>query len=139
MNITRDVITDLLPAYVSGEASADTRALVDEFLRVNPDFAAIVQAARREHGEPLLADHRAIAPDLEREAVSRTRAVIRRQRRALALAVLLTVLPLSFTFGPNGIGFILRDEPRWALLWIPAGCLWFAYLRLQRRLTAARL
>ena len=139
MNITRDVITDLLPAYVSGEASHDTQALVEEFLRGNPEFAAIVQAARRGHDESLLADHRAIAPDLEREAVRRTRAVIRRQRRALAFAVLLTILPLSFTFGANGIRFILGDEPRWALLWIPASCLWFAYLRLQSRLTVARL
>ena len=32
MKITRDVIYDLLPGYFAGEVSADTRALVDEFL-----------------------------------------------------------------------------------------------------------
>ena len=102
MNITRDVITDLLPVYVSGEASHDTQALVEEFLRENPEFAAIVQAARRGHDESLLADHRAIAPDLEREAVRRTRAVIRRQRRALAFAVLLTYCRCRSPSGPTG-------------------------------------
>ena len=33
MKITRSVIVDLWAVYVSGEASADTRALVEEFLR----------------------------------------------------------------------------------------------------------
>lgn len=30
-NVTRDVITDLCQLYVSGEASADTRTLVEAF------------------------------------------------------------------------------------------------------------
>jgi hypothetical protein len=33
MTVTQGVITDLLPAYLSGEARADTQAPVDEFLR----------------------------------------------------------------------------------------------------------
>jgi len=140
MNITRDVITDLLPAYLSGEASADTQALVDEFLRGDPEFASIVQDTRRESREPMLAGQRAIPPDQEREAVRRTRAVIRRQSWTLAFAIFLTLLPLSFTFGPDGIRFfMLRDEPRSALFWIPAGYFWFSYLRMQRRLRVAGL
>jgi predicted anti-sigma-YlaC factor YlaD len=140
MNITRDVITDLLPAYLSGEASPDTQALVDEFLRGDPEFASIVQAARRGPSEPVLAGQRAMAPDQEREAVRRTRAVIRRQRWTLAFAIFLTLMPLSFTFGADGIRFfMLRDEPRSAVCWILASYLWFSYLRLQRRLRAAGL
>jgi anti-sigma factor RsiW len=140
MNITRDVITDLLPAYASGEASADTQALVDEFLNRDPEFASIVQAARRGPSEPMLAGQQAIPPDQEREAVRRTRAVIRRQSWTLAFAIFLTLLPLSFTFGADGIRFFMvRDEPRSALFWIPAGYLWFSYLRMQRRLRAVGL
>ena len=33
MKITRDVVTDLWPLYVAGEASPDTQALVMRFLR----------------------------------------------------------------------------------------------------------
>lgn len=139
MTITQDVVTDLLPAYLSGEASADTKALVDEFLTGHPQFAAVVHAARRGFTESLPADQRAMAPDLEREAVRRTRAVIRRQRRALAFAVIFTLLPLSFTVGAEGIRFLLRDEPRTAVLWLPAACLWFVYLRMQARLKTAGL
>jgi hypothetical protein len=38
-NVTRDVIHDLWPLYVSGDVSADTRALVDEFLAQDPELA----------------------------------------------------------------------------------------------------
>ena len=38
MNVTREVIYDLLPAYFAGEASADTRALVEEFFATDPEL-----------------------------------------------------------------------------------------------------
>ena len=115
MNITQDVITDLLPAYVSGEASADTKTLVDEFLREHPQFAAIVHAARRGASEPLLADHRAIAPDLEREVVRRTRAVISRQRLMLAFAIVLTPLGMLWRLiGRDPLSINRKHWPGWS-------------------------
>ena len=36
MKITKDVIADLMPLYPAGEVSADTRALVEDFLKANP-------------------------------------------------------------------------------------------------------
>jgi hypothetical protein len=134
------MIADFHDIYLSGDASADTQALVDEFLRGNPEFASIVQEARRGPTEPVHAGQWALPPDQEREAVRRTRAVIRRQRWTLAFAIFLILLPLSFTFGADGIRFfMLRDEPRSALFWIPAGYLWFSYLRMQRQLRATGL
>jgi hypothetical protein len=46
MNVTRDVIYDLLPAYFSGDASADTRSLIEEFFLTDPEFGRM---ARRFH------------------------------------------------------------------------------------------
>ena len=43
MDITKDVISDLFPIYVANECSADTRALVDEYLRGNPQQAEELQ------------------------------------------------------------------------------------------------
>jgi hypothetical protein len=45
MNVTRDVINDLWPVYAAGEASADTRALIEEFLNRDPEFAQLLRAA----------------------------------------------------------------------------------------------
>ena len=139
MTITQDVVTDLLPAYLSGEASTDTQTLVEEFMNGNPQFAAIVQAARRGLREPLLPDQRSLTADLEREAVNRTRAAIRRQTSLLAFAIVLTLMPLSFTIGPEGARFLLHDQPGAAVFWLPASCLWFTYLRMRIRLRAGGL
>lgn len=43
MKITRDVIEDLLPLYLADEVSADTRALVDEYLRTDPELASMAE------------------------------------------------------------------------------------------------
>jgi hypothetical protein len=67
MNVTREVITDLWPVYAADEASADTRALVIEFLKQDCDFAHALQG-----GDVLSAT---VAPPLRpnREGPSRRR------------------------------------------------------------------
>jgi hypothetical protein len=45
MNVTREVVTDLLPIYFSGEASADTKVLVEDYFRQDPDFERIARRA----------------------------------------------------------------------------------------------
>src|SRR6516225_12024049 len=49
MNVTRQVVTDLLPIYLSGEASEDTKTLVEDYFRQDPDFERIARSA----GTPL--------------------------------------------------------------------------------------
>jgi len=41
MEITRDVVLDLLPLYLAEEVSADTRGLVEEYLKSDPPLAKI--------------------------------------------------------------------------------------------------
>ena len=43
MEITRDVILDLLPLYLAGEASYDTRLLVEKYLETDPELASIAK------------------------------------------------------------------------------------------------
>lgn len=43
MKITRDVVSDLWPVYVSGAASADTRTLVETFLADDPELARMLK------------------------------------------------------------------------------------------------
>jgi ferric-dicitrate binding protein FerR (iron transport regulator) len=45
-DVTRDVVSDLWPVCQSGEASADTRALVDAYLAQDADFAGRLKASR---------------------------------------------------------------------------------------------
>ena len=43
MDITRNVILDLLPLYVANEVSADTRALIEKYLESDPELANVAK------------------------------------------------------------------------------------------------
>ena len=43
MEITRNVILDLLPLYLAGEVSADTRALIETYLETDPELAKVAR------------------------------------------------------------------------------------------------
>jgi hypothetical protein len=93
MNITREVISDLWPAYAAGEASADTRALVEEFLRQDPEFAGLL----RGRGEEGLLRHEVpgLSPDREARALRRTKRLLHGWDWTLFLAMLFS----CFAFG----------------------------------------
>lgn len=44
MEITRKVILDLLPLYLAGEVSDDTRALVEQYLETDQELAALTKS-----------------------------------------------------------------------------------------------
>ncbi len=135
MNVTKDVINDLLPAYISGEVSADTRTLIEEMAAREPAIARLVESARRERHEPLLHQPIAVPPDLERESVRRTRALLHRRSWVLAFAVLCTLLPFTFLFRDGQVTFLLmRDEPSSRVFWVGGAALWFVYVLLGWRL-----
>jgi hypothetical protein len=91
--ITRDVVNDLWPLYESGEASRDTRALVDDFLATDPAFARILR------GQTVsLEKEIRVPPDAGAAALIRTRDLIRGNgwlRGMRHIAMVLTIL----TFG----------------------------------------
>jgi hypothetical protein len=47
-NINRDIIADLYPLYVSGDASPHTRDLVEAYLREDPEFARALKETGRD-------------------------------------------------------------------------------------------
>jgi hypothetical protein len=109
MTITRDVILDLLPLYFAGQVSADTKTLVDEFLRTDPDFARMSQRF-----DTLLKD-RGTPPDdsaAERRAFERTRMLLKYRNQTIGMAVAYSLLPFAFLFQNGHITWILmRDKP----------------------------
>ena len=85
MKVTRDVVSDLWPLYVAGEASADTRALVDMFLADDPEFS---ERLKRSGALPAADVPR--PPDAELAAFKRSRDLVygRSWLRGLRLAAL---------------------------------------------------
>jgi hypothetical protein len=132
MPVTRDVILDLLPLYFAGDVSADTKALVDEFLRTDPDFARMSQRF-----DALLKDRSpAAARDAgERRAFERTRLLLRYRNQMIGLAIGYSLLPFAFLFRHGQVYWIMmRDKPKVAIGFAIAalGC-WLAVYFIDRR------
>ena len=140
MNVTREVINDLLPAYLCGEASADSRALVEEFLKNDPELARLVEQQKKEDSqktELLKGADMNFSPGHDMRTLARTRAMLERRSWLFALALAFSLVPLSFTFDNNHITWMmLRDVPRMAIMYWATGigfwiALWFTNRRLR--------
>jgi anti-sigma factor RsiW len=96
--VTRDVITDLWPLYTAGEASADTRALIDSFLQDDPEFARTLHELERE--KLPMPEVPMLAPDEELKTLARIR---RRIRGPVPL------LMFAMTFSCFAFGTLVSD------------------------------
>jgi anti-sigma factor RsiW len=90
MNVTRHVISDLWPIYASGEASAETRALVESFLATDPEFAKTLHDSS---GITLgTTSAPVLPPNHELKALARTKRRLSGFAWLLQLAMLFSVL-----------------------------------------------
>lgn len=138
-SMTRDVVKDLLPIYLAGEASADTRRVVEEYLAGDQALAREIEAARG--GEFTLPATPAPDRTAEKQALDATRQLLKHRTSTLVVAILFTLLPLTFVFEGSRITFILlRDAPVIAFTWWgTAAIMWFWHLRIRRRLRVSGL
>ncbi len=124
MKVTRNVVNDLLPLYQAGEASEDSRALVEEFLRDNPDCQREISQRSALTDSFSAQELPPPDPNLERATLERTRRYIRTRNILVGLAIALWIIPFTFTFGPDGLRWILwRDNPILAVFCIVASTL----------------
>ena len=136
MNVTRDVVKDLLTVYLAGEASADTRALVEEWLRADPALARQVEQARVSDLPPVPPP----APSVEKRALGHTRRRLRVRAVVLGTAIYFSLLPLNVVFNKNGFnGLLLKDWSGRVVALAAAAVLWGIYLVLARRLRVSGL
>jgi len=135
MPVSRDVIADLLPLYLSGEVSADTKALVERCLADDPELARSVAAAKAFELPPTPGP----APGGGKAALDQTRRLLKTRSSTLAMAVLFTALPFAFTFDGSGMTFLLiRDQPAVGSAWLFTAAVlwgWYAYVRRQLRVS----
>lgn len=97
--IPRNVILDLLPVYIAGEASQETQALVEDFARNDPEIERMIRTATI---EPAAISAKIAAPDdLEMKVIKRLRRSIRRQMWYVAIAtasiLMVPLVAMQFT------------------------------------------
>ena len=91
MKITRDVILDLLPLYLAGEASQDTRELVENYLENDQELATLAKRT----GELELSgnNHRPIKMEDQMKAYNDAQRAI--QQKTIILGAVIGVVLLA--------------------------------------------
>ena len=128
MKVTRDVISDLWPVYESGEASADTKAMVEDFLAQDAAFAAALRAR-----PDIPSMEVRMSPESETRALKRTRELVKGNGwlRGIRLSALLMsgfafvkiIQDTTWTASPRGF---IADV-------VMAVIAWIAYVALLER------
>lgn len=134
MQLSKEVIRDLLPVYVAGEASPDTRALVEQSLGGDADLraeAGVLGAIPIATATPPAA--------LELATLQRTQSLLRQRTVLVGSGYLLTTLALALVgrnWGPAWFGV---PALRLAATACPmaATAVWIVFVRNARQLNGA--
>jgi hypothetical protein len=142
MNVTREVILDLLPLYLADEASPATRALIEEYLKGDPELALRVREERTDMRSGAAAA--GPPPELELRALRRTRRLLGAQRWLFAVGISCVLLAFSTEISFHGgrpveAHLLLRDFPiGLGLLFAFGVANLVAYHMIKRKLRATR-
>ncbi len=142
--ISPNVIRDLLPVYLAGEASEETRSLVEEFLAADPELREL--AAAEGFTMPELAPV-TDSDELEKRALDRTCRLLSRKNWLMGASLVLTVVPLALYFSflsrpVTGQAPVIDSTPVKVVMTIVlAGALtgWAHFLQTCRQLQVAGL
>jgi anti-sigma factor RsiW len=134
MNITRDVIRDLIPPYLAGEASADTRALVEQFLASDPEFArTVAREPARFAAAPI---PHTLTKEIEMRTIEETKRTVKLQSVVMACAMMFSAIPFAFgKIDDRGVRWLWIDAPLGAVISAVIGlAFWAVYLGMRRAL-----
>jgi len=123
--IPQHLILDLLPLYLADEVSAETRNLIEEYLKTDPQLATLAEQAKC--ATPLQEIPAPLKKETEMES-------LKQAKRQIVLRNVYMVLALLFTFDA-GILMIFHLEPIaiYVMLWM-AGLFWYAYYRVNKKI-----
>jgi anti-sigma factor RsiW len=131
MNINKNIINDLLPLYVVGECSPDTRALVEEYLQRNPQEA---EELRRTINTRIPGMSPSPASLDEVRALRNARRQVRLRSTVMGFAIFFSLCPFSVYSNGVRAHWLLIESPLAALAYAGVGlCLWVIYFAMRHR------
>ncbi len=106
-SISRNVILDLLPVYIAGEASDETRSLIERYAQQDQEIAGLIRTGILDSGE--ISPKRTVPEELEMKTFKRVRRSIRLQMLYVGIGTAsLLMIPL--------IAMMFTGEVNWGLL-----------------------
>ena len=125
MNVTKEIINDLIPLYVANECSADTRALVEEYLQRNPQQGEELRRIMATSVPAAMPSSRSLD---EVRSFREARRRLRRRSWLMALAIFFSLAPFSFFATGERTWWLLRDAPASAVVYAAlAVVFWIIY------------
>ncbi|MCK4893986.1 MAG: hypothetical protein GQ561_09460 [Calditrichae bacterium] len=138
MKVTREVIFDLLPLYLSGEASKDTIKLVEKFIESDPEFAKQVKG-----GSNNLFPNDISSPkkmEVEMKSLLKTKKMIKLRSYLLGFAIFFSLVPFSFLAIEEKTYWLIIEAPQSAMVYaLFAVIFWIAYIITRKRLQVTGL
>jgi hypothetical protein len=133
MNITKNIITDLLPLYYSEECSDDTKLLVEEFLQKNPEFK---QQAIHFSQNPFPSHiPQSLNKEDEMKSLLKTRRLLKWRSYLMGFAIFFSCATFSFVYDQGNIHWIVLSSLNATLFYGTLGIgFWVAYF-ITRRIT----
>jgi hypothetical protein len=138
MNVTREVILDLLPVYLAGEASPATSALIEEYMEQDPELAQRIRLQWADNLGKIAPS--VLPPDLELRSLRRARALIGWQKWLFGFGICFTAIALTSEISFEGIRvkefhFLMCEFPaQFGSFAVLAIACWIGYYCLRRRL-----
>jgi len=133
MTITKDIISDLIPLYTSGECSADTKHLIDEYINSHPAFADEMKTLSRDP-LPNSIPHRLNNGD-EMKTLRKTQRLLKQRTWLMAFAIFCTLAPFSVFHTGEKTYWLLLDAPTSALVYaVLALICWAGYFMTKGKL-----
>ena len=130
MTISRNVITDLLPLYVSGECSEDSKALVDAYLRDHPDVRRELKTLADASTRPLPP----LGETTELKALAQTRKLLRSRSYVMAAAIFFSIVPFSFLYTNGRFYWLAQEAPGSVAIYSTLAVLaWIGYVVIKRK------
>ena len=105
MNIPKHLIIDLLPLYLADEVSDETRTLIEDYLKTDPQLATLAEQAK--HAPSLQEIPAPINKESEMEALKKVKKMMLSVQHHVFLAVAVIA---TFMVGISAV--FLWDEPR---------------------------
>ncbi len=133
MKVTREVVSDLMPLYLSNGASEDTRRLVESFLEQDKEFAQLLstrtdKVLKAEIDIPL-------TKEKEMKVLERTKRLLKLREASFFLAIFFSCAPLTVWHTSWGSGSLIKNFPLAAAgLALVGALLWIFHCVLRRNL-----
>lgn len=133
MNVTRNVIIDLLPLYLAEEVSEDTRQLVEAHLAADSSLTKLVDQTR--NSQPIEDIPHALNKEQEMKSLEKAKRYTQQRNTFMSMAFLFTGLLVAFRSDGNEVSWFWHGTLAAFPIFILALSSWIGFMHSVRKLS----